>query len=125
MKTYLLALALLVSVLAGCTSNPVNTARGNYYAIDAKVTAVDAAVLTYVSYPDCVQTGNVLPCSKASARVRLAQATKALGTAMDQYSATVRDPNFTQGGITAASIAVNNALLAVTAILAELGVNAP
>jgi hypothetical protein len=55
----------------------------------------------------------------------LADATTALGTAMDGYSAAVRDPNSAAGGLQSAAAIVDAALTTLTALLAEFGVDAP
>lgn len=118
-----IAIALLLAVCAGCTSNPVKTPRGDYYSLDTKVTAVDAGVLHFVN--DCKATVSVSQYCTPANLSRLAQATTALGTAMDGYSAAVRDPNFDQGNLERASAIVSAALATVEALLAEFGVQTP
>lgn len=121
MKFILAFLLCLPLALAGCQDNPVKTPKGTYYELDGYVTAADAAALNYSAYQDCGATGGQLPCSKRNIREQLANASKTLGTAMDSYSQTVRDPNFTQGGLQAADVAVRNALKALNKILLDLG----
>lgn len=110
--------------MGGCgPENPVKTAKGDYYALDAKITGVDAGVLKFIN--DCklsVAAADV--CTPANLE-RLAQATTALGTAMDGYSAAVRDPNAAAGGLQHAAAIVDAALLTVTTLLAEFGVPTP
>lgn len=119
---FLIAFLLVIPLaLGGCKDNPVKTPKGTYYQLDGYVTAADAAALNYSAYQDCGATGGQLPCSKRNIREQLARASKELGVAMDNYSATVRDPNFTQGGLQAADIAVRNALKALNKILLDLG----
>lgn len=108
--------------LSGCGlgSNPLRTARGDYYLLDGYVTAADTAAAKYGSYADC--STSPMPCSKLSVRQRLAQATTDVGHAMDSYSAAVRDPNFTSGdNLQRLEVAVQNALVALNAILGEIG----
>lgn len=111
--------AMTLAVMTGCVSNPVNTAKGNYYALDAKVTAADAAVLNFAT---TCKTSPVTSayCTPANLQ-RVAQATTALGTAMDGYSAAVRDPNASAGGLQQAAAIVDAALATVTALLAQFG----
>lgn len=123
MKNFLLAVLLAaLTFVAGCVSNPVNTARGDYYALDARVTAVDAGVLSFIQ--QCKAAPVTAVCSARNLG-RLAQATSALGTAMDGYSTAVRDPGTAQGGLQRAAAVVNAALATVTALLAEFGVSTP
>lgn len=124
MKLKMFLLALLLSVVTGCAANnPVKTARGDYYALDAKVTATDAGVLKFIQ--DCrISPATTDVCTPANLQ-KLAQATTALGTAMDGYSAAVRNPNFDQGNLQRAAVVVNAALITVTTLLAEFGVHTP
>lgn len=117
----LLASLVFCLAMVGC-STLATSPQTKAYDLNTKVTAADAAVLRYVTLPNCATNGNMQPCSKTTYVKRLAQASAAVGTAMDAYIATVRDPAYTQGGLQAANAAVNNALIALTAILAEIGI---
>lgn len=120
MKLRLFLAAVAFALVAAC-STLATSPQTKAFDLNTKVTAADSAVLRYVTLPNCATNGDLQPCSKTSYVKRLAQATDALGKAMDAYVATVRDPAFTQGGLAAANSAVNHALVALTAILAELG----
>jgi hypothetical protein len=117
-------MACAMAVVAGCSaSNPVKTPKGDYYALDARVTAVDAGVLHFVN--DCKQSPVTSRfCTPANLK-RLADATSALGTAMDGYSAAVRSPNAGADTLNRLAAYVDAALATVTALLAEFGVQQP
>ena len=115
----LILAAMTFAVMAGCVSNPVNTPKGDYYALDAKVTAADAAVLNFETTCKASPVTSAY-CTPANLQ-KIAQATTALGTAMDGYSAAVRDPNASAGGMQQAAAIVNAALATVTALLAQFG----
>jgi hypothetical protein len=122
----LFAFACLLSAacaMGGCVSNPLNTSKGDYYALDAKVTGVDAGVLKFIN--DCKLSAAAADVCTSANLQRLAQATTALGTAMDGYSAAVRDPGTAAGGLAGAAAIVDAALLTVTTLLAEFGVSTP
>jgi len=122
-RAFALGVALCALFIAGCVSNPLNTAKGDYYALDAKVTAADAGVLKFIQ--DCkVSPATSTVCTPANLQ-KLAHATTALGTAMDGYSAAVRDPGTAQGGLAQAAAIVNAALSTLTALLTEFGVSTP
>jgi hypothetical protein len=119
----LLCVFALACFLGGCVNNPLKTAKGDYYALDTRVTAIDASVLKFVN--DCkVSPATSTYCTPTNLQ-RMADATTALGTAMDGYSAAVRDPNSASGGLQSAAAIVDAALTTLTALLAEFGVDAP
>ena len=113
----------MACLTGGCVNNPLKTPKGDYYALDAKVTGVDAGVLKFIK--DCkVSPATAQYCTPANLQ-RLSEATTSLGITMDSYSAAVRDPNMSAGGLQRASAIVEAALAGVTALLAEFGVQTP
>jgi hypothetical protein len=115
----MVALILCVSaVVVGCNRDLTRPDQ-QAFALDAKVTAADAAVVRYVSLPNCATNGAVQPCAKSDAIKHLAEATTAVGTAMDAYVVAARSQTGT--ALERYTADVNAALTALTAILAQIG----
>lgn len=120
MKLILAFLLCLAIPLGGCTiTDPVKTANSAYYVTNAKVTALDAGVLKVIN--DCTSGAAPAEACTPANKQRLAQATTALGQAMDGYSAALHDPNFNQGNVNRALAAVNAAIPVLETLLAEFG----
>jgi hypothetical protein len=121
MKRFLTSIALVAMLcLLGACNDKLTRPDQQAFALDAKVTAADAAVMRYVHLPNCATNGAVQPCAKSDAIKRLAEATTAVGTAMDAYVAAAGSQ--TGSALDRYTADVNAALTALTAILAQIGV---
>ena len=119
MKTFTLAIVMLLALCAGGCKKDLTRADQRAYALEASVTRVDNAVLAYTALTNCQLTGDLQPCSKTSAVKRLAEATTKLGKAMDAYNTSIQ----ASGGVADQGIRADvlAALAAVNQILIDLG----
>jgi len=113
---------ILVSLLlAGCATQQTNP-QATIYQTKASFDLALNAVITYDRLPPCVHNGPKL-CSDASVTQKLQQAAQVANTAINAAEASVRDPNFDKSKAEALNIAAQNAVIALTSILATLQSN--
>lgn len=111
------SLALILSACATQQTNP----QATIYNVKANFDIALQAVLTYDQLPPCVKGGPKV-CSEAAVTQKLQQASQVANTAINAAEATVRDPNFAKDKADAAIAAANQAVIALTSIIATLGV---
>ncbi len=107
-------------LLAGCATQQTNP-QATIYNIKANFDIALQGVLVYDRLPPCVSNGPKI-CSSAAATQKLAEASVVANTAIQSAETTVRDANFDKSKADAVITAANNAVIALTSILATLQV---
>lgn len=122
MKMYSLALMGSLALLAGCTTaiKPTTPQQAVYAAVALDYqTALDVAI-TYDSLPPCEAVVHPPLCSTTAAVKAIKDAKDKASPLVKAAEAAVRDPNMGQNAVQSAVVIAQQAVNALTAILATL-----
>ncbi len=119
MKRIIVKAVALTALLAGCATTGTTTPQNTIYNIKSSFDVALQAVLVYDNLPPCVTNGPKV-CSDAKVTQKLQEASVVANTAINSAEAAVRDPNFSTSTANAAIVSAQNAVVALTAILATI-----
>ena len=115
----LLALVTVLSAFGGCASAPQNAQQGIFQVKQNYELALQVAV-SYDALPACTTPTTIVVCSDTAIVKKLKQAKDVASPAVQAAENAVRDPNFDKSTTDAVVASANQAVLALTAIVAIL-----
>lgn len=117
----LIAFSLIaLALLAGCTQNvKPQTPRESLALAEGTYNAAVAVAIQYKALPPC-GGGVTKVCSDPAMLAKLKAADKLVQESFDAAEKTINDPNFSKDAMSAALVAVDNALVLLTAITSQL-----